>query len=278
MGPALLLLLSAGLAVAAGPGRGEVKTVERKSVLEDKHGYFPCSDCHADQETNPKPRFLEEEHETPLEWEDDAGETHVVEFGEKVAIGDLLGHGGQSGNRRRNLIKVGERLEIAQYMEAQELGEADSVYVLTHGGANLWCLDCHNADDRDYLRKLNGEKLSFDDSEYLCGQCHGPIFIDWEHGVHGRTNGNRNRDLDHDDATRRLLCIQCHIPHAPRFRGVMPEAAPVARLDPIAEPAEDAKSHHRQRGEYDRLGPHPWVKSGSAEHADEFAHEEGGAH
>ncbi len=273
MGPALYFLVSAGLVFASGPGRGEVKTVERRSVLEDQHGYYPCSDCHADQETNPKPRFLQEEHDSPLEWEDEAGNTHLVEFGEKLAIGDLLGHGGQTGNRRRNLVKVGARLDVAQYMEEQGLSESDSVYVLTHGGANLWCLDCHNADDRDYLRKLNGEKLSFDDSEYLCGQCHGPIFIDWEHGVHGRTNGYWNRELDQKDVTRRLLCIQCHIPHAPRFRGVVPEAKPVPRLDPVSEPTAESHGHERHRGEYDRLGPHPWVETASTGHAEEPAHD-----
>ncbi len=265
-----LTLLGASSVIASGPSSLDVRTAERISTLEDMHGYFPCMDCHADQETNRTPRFLEEEHETPLEWDDDEGDTHYVQFGELISFRDLLGRGDLEGSRGRNLIKIGERLGAAEYMKEQGLSESDSIHVLTHGGANLWCLDCHSPGDRDSLHKLNGELLSFDESHLLCGQCHGPMFSDWEHGVHGRTNGYWNRAMDADGVTRRLLCTECHIPHAPGFQGTTPDPAPVARLDNISHPDHESR-HVTHRGDRDDLGPHPWVGAVSSEHAEEGA-------
>ncbi|MAE70856.1 MAG: hypothetical protein CME06_10350 [Gemmatimonadetes bacterium] len=181
-----------------------------------------------------------------------------------------MGRGELEGSRRRNLIKIGERLRAARYMEEQGLSESDSIHVLTHGGANLWCLDCHSPDDRNSLHKLNGELLSFDESHLLCGQCHGPEFTDWEHGVHGRTNGYWNRAMDTERISKRLLCIQCHVPHAPRFQGTTPEPAPVTRLDNISHP-DHGSEHGTHRGERDDLGPHDWLGTELPEHPDEGA-------
>ena len=52
---------------AAGPATAQV-LADRIEVLTDDHGYFPCMDCHGDQETITTPRILEEEHFEPLEW------------------------------------------------------------------------------------------------------------------------------------------------------------------------------------------------------------------
>ncbi len=253
--PLLLILFST--AYSAPSSSLDVRTARRTDTLEEMHGYFPCMDCHEDQETNPVPRILEEEHEAPLEWEDDEGNTHFVAFGELLPIADLLGKGSLQGSRRRTLMRVGERLEVAEYSEANGLSQSDSLWVLTHGAANLWCLDCHSPEDRNKLHKLNGELLSFDESHLLCGQCHGPVFIDWEHGVHGRTNGFWNRAMDVGGTSRRLLCTECHIPHAPRFLGTTPEPPPIPRLDNISHPEHPA-AHGSHRGERDDLGPHPW--------------------
>jgi len=45
--------------------------------------------------------------------------------------------------------------------------------VLKHDEEHRWCLDCHDADDRDRLHLASGERISFDESYLLCGQCHG---------------------------------------------------------------------------------------------------------
>ena len=61
-----------------------------------------------------------------------------------------------------------------------------------HAKEQRWCLDCHNANDRDKLRLVNNKLISFEESYFLCGQCHGTIFRDWKAGVHGKRTGEWN--------------------------------------------------------------------------------------
>ena len=91
---------------------------------------FPCSECHADQETNPEPRRLDMHEE-------------IVEM-------------------------------------------------FSHDEEDRWCLDCHNADNRDFLRLASGKLVSFEESYKLCGQCHGDKLRDWKVGVHGKRTGDWN--------------------------------------------------------------------------------------
>ncbi len=238
------------------PAYGQ-RTSDRIHELENYHGYYPCSDCHADQETNPRPRFLVDEHYEPIEWEDSTGATRIVEFGELVSFADLLGAERPADRRAEDLRRIGERLHVAQFMEDNGYAPEDSIWTMTHGGANLWCLDCHDGNDRDSLIKMNEEALGFNESQFLCGQCHGPELRDWEMSIHGRTDGFWDARLDLEQGSTRLLCVECHTAHAPRFRPMQPLAAPVARLDNL--PAS-ARPHEAHRGEYDELGPHLWME------------------
>jgi hypothetical protein len=240
-----------------------LNTSDRIEVLEEYHGYYPCMDCHEDQESNPTPRILEEEHEIPLEWEDDEGETHLVEFGEWLSFADLLGQSELKGLAHGNMLRIGRRLDIENYMAENDYAPGDSLWVLTHGGANLWCLDCHSATNRDMLHKLNGEELGFNESHLLCGQCHGPVLRDWEHGVHGRSNGYWNLAMDEDELSTRLLCVECHIPHAPKFRGLPAMPAPVTRIDNISQPEHVTHEVPPAKLARDILGPHPWQPQAS---------------
>ncbi|MGW8288002.1 MAG: hypothetical protein ACWGOD_07130 [Desulfobulbales bacterium] len=122
-------------------------------------GIFPCSDCHADMEVNPKRRKLTEEH------------TEISEM-------------------------------------------------FNHASEQRWCLDCHNPDDRDKLRLANGDLVSFKESYYLCGQCHGTIFRDWKAGIHGKRTGEWNGKKEY------RLCVHCHNPHNPRFKPLKPMPPP----------------------------------------------------
>ncbi|RMG04048.1 MAG: hypothetical protein D6726_04205 [Nitrospirae bacterium] len=90
-----------------------------------------------------------------------------------------------------------------------------------HAKEQRWCLDCHNPDDRDKLRLASGKLISFKESEYLCGQCHGTIFRDWKVGIHGKRTGYWNG--------RKIyrLCVHCHYPHWPRFKPLKPLPPPV---------------------------------------------------
>ena len=64
--------------------------------------------------------------------------------------------------------------------------------VLKHDETHRWCLDCHDATNRDVLHLASGERVPFEESYRLCGQCHGEKYRDWRAGVHGRRTGNWN--------------------------------------------------------------------------------------
>jgi formate-dependent nitrite reductase cytochrome c552 subunit len=118
--------------------------------------------------------------------------------------------------------------------ERRELVDMHDDIVLDHGPAERWCLDCHNANDRDHLRLVNGTLVGFEESYKLCGQCHGTIFRDWREGIHGRRRGYW------DGAKEYLLCAHCHNPHAPKFQAMKPMPPPV-RPQFLRGPAHDTE-------------------------------------
>ncbi|WLT30305.1 cytochrome c3 family protein [Geothrix sp. PMB-07] len=91
---------------------------------------------------------------------------------------------------------------------------------LNHGPESRWCLDCHDANNRDNLHLASGEKVLFTESYKLCGQCHGDKFRDWRVGIHGKRTGSWN------GAKQYLLCVHCHNPHAPHFAPLKPMPPP----------------------------------------------------
>lgn len=101
----------------------------------------------------------------------------------------------------------------------------DSV-TLKHDEKNRWCLDCHDANDRDVLHLASGEKVPFSESYRLCGQCHGEKYRDWRAGVHGRRVGEWNGQKGY------LLCVHCHSPHEPHFKSMPPRPAPLRAVRP----------------------------------------------
>jgi len=91
---------------------------------------------------------------------------------------------------------------------------------LRHDEEHRWCLDCHDADDRDRLRLASGQLVSFEESYRLCGQCHGDKYRDWRAGVHGRRTGHWDGHKSY------LLCVNCHDSHHPAFQPIRPEPPP----------------------------------------------------
>jgi hypothetical protein len=96
---------------------------------------------------------------------------------------------------------------------------------LKHGRGAIWCLDCHNATNRNKLIDRQGNELSFNQPQRLCGSCHGEVYIDWREGIHGKrigawaTGGKK----------RWWVCTECHNPHTVqinRFNPINPEAPP----------------------------------------------------
>ena len=102
----------------------------------------------------------------------------------------------------------------------RELADMHTDIVLKHDEAHRWCLDCHDAADRDSLHLASGDRVPFEESYRLCGQCHGEKLRDWRAGVHGRRVGEWNGHKKY------LLCAHCHSPHQPRFRALAPRPAP----------------------------------------------------
>jgi hypothetical protein len=105
--------------------------------------------------------------------------------------------------------------------ERRELEALHDDIVLQHDEEHRWCLDCHDADDRDHLRLASGALVPFDESYRLCGQCHGTQFRDWRTGIHGKRTGHW------DGSKQYLLCVHCHDPHRPRFSPLEPLPPPV---------------------------------------------------
>ncbi|HSC26871.1 MAG TPA: hypothetical protein VLD67_06330 [Vicinamibacterales bacterium] len=104
--------------------------------------------------------------------------------------------------------------------QRRQLSDMHTEITLRHDEEHRWCLDCHDADDRDWLHLASGERVSFEESYRLCGQCHGEKLRDWRAGVHGRRTGSWNGRKQY------LLCAHCHNPHEPRFKAVTPMPAP----------------------------------------------------
>ncbi|HEY8240710.1 MAG TPA: hypothetical protein VIH35_04645, partial [Kiritimatiellia bacterium] len=93
--------------------------------------------------------------------------------------------------------------------------------VLKHDEKNRWCLDCHDAQNRDKLHLADGRLIDFTESYRLCGQCHGPTLRDWKAGEHGKRTGSWS------GAKQYLLCASCHSPHSPKFKPLKPLPPPM---------------------------------------------------
>ena len=96
---------------------------------------------------------------------------------------------------------------------------------LMHGHGALWCLNCHSATNRNKLVDRQGNEISFNQPQKLCGGCHGENYIDWRKGVHGKRIGSWVTG----GKKRWWVCTECHNPHtvqASRFNRLKPEPPP----------------------------------------------------
>jgi hypothetical protein len=108
---------------------------------------------------------------------------------------------------------------------------------LAHG--DLWCLHCHEANDRDQLHLADGVAVGFDESWRLCTQCHGAKLDDWRAGVHGKRVGHWWGPKQY------ATCVSCHRPHEPRFAPIEARPPPL-RPGPRGHPvmAASAEESH----------------------------------
>lgn len=110
--------------------------------------------------------------------------------------------------------------------------------VVEHGPALGWCDRCHAIDALDELVLLDGAtRISFDESDRVCAQCHGEKHRDWRDGVHGLNTGGWRGTVN------RRLCTACHDPHAPgdlRFEALPPPDLGIPRIHHDEHAPEDA--------------------------------------
>lgn len=96
---------------------------------------------------------------------------------------------------------------------------------LMHGRGAIWCLDCHSATNRNKLIDHQGNEISFNQPQKLCGKCHGDVYADWRAGIHGKRTGSWVLG----GKKRWWVCTECHNSHTVatmRFNVIMPERAP----------------------------------------------------
>jgi len=96
---------------------------------------------------------------------------------------------------------------------------------LQHGRGAIWCFDCHNAANRDTLVDRQGNEVSFNQSQKVCGSCHGDVYSNWRMGIHGKRIGSWKVG----GKKRWWTCTECHNPHTVqehRFNPLKPEPPP----------------------------------------------------
>ena len=113
--------------------------------------------------------------------------------------------------------------------------------VMGHGAhdRNNLCFNCHNEQNLTTLQSRDGREVKFDNIPALCGSCHGPTLRDWEAGAHGRTSGFWDRS---QGEMSRLVCANCHNPHAPKIPTREPAPGPHA-LRATTATDESAEAH-----------------------------------
>ncbi|GAB4389334.1 MAG: hypothetical protein Kow0025_14070 [Thermodesulfovibrionales bacterium] len=111
--------------------------------------------------------------------------------------------------------------------QSRRLSFHEDIALRGHGEPRRWCLDCHDAEDRDMLRLPSGERVGFAESFRLCGECHGNIYRDWRAGVHGKRTGSW------DGAKEYSPCASCHDPHGPGFKPLRPEPPPLGPVQTL---------------------------------------------
>ena len=121
-----------------------------------------------------------------------------------------------------------------------EIRELNAMHdsTLEHGRGRIWCLSCHDLENRDNLRTLLNEPVDFDEAHVICGGCHANRHKDWYFGAHGKR-------LSNWQGKRTLYgCPECHDPHSPAIKARAPSAEPPVRAGLKLEPGiEHEKSH-----------------------------------
>jgi len=122
--------------------------------------------------------------------------------------------------------------------ERRELDEHDYIK-LAHG--DLWCLDCHQSDQRDLLHLSDASPVRMEESWRLCTRCHAKRIPDWRAGVHGKRTGYWRGPKQY------RTCVVCHDPHSPLFKPLEPMPPPIPAGDLRASSREEEEVPHAEQ-------------------------------
>ena len=112
----------------------------------------------------------------------------------------------------------------------------------THG--TLPCGSCHLSGSVAELHLADGTRLPVKDAIRLCEQCHGPQTRDYRRGSHGGMNGYW--DLKRGGRVRNH-CVDCHNPHEPQIKPVIPAPPPRDRFFSVgATPSRAEMQYHKE--------------------------------
>ena len=103
---------------------------------------------------------------------------------------------------------------------------------IQHGRGRIWCLSCHDLENRNNLVTLLDEPVDFDEAHVVCGGCHASQHKDWVFGAHGKRVASwRGERVQYN-------CTQCHDAHDPAIAPRAPEPPPRARAGLELEPGK----------------------------------------
>lgn len=128
------------------------------------------------------------------------------------------------------LVKDGVKYRCNDCHQGLEITDVQKSFFSAHRdidlnhGVNQSCRSCHSAENKDYLVDINKKHVEFKDNPSSCMTCHGPIYRDWEKGVHGKMNVYWDKSKRTDFET--LTCVACHDPHQPKFESMKPSPPP----------------------------------------------------
>ena len=148
------------------------------------------------------------------------GETPRAETRDPVQLHALTLVDGTSQTRQVSCVSCHSLAPLAKLRE-QQLSVHGGERTLSHG--NLSCKSCHDQSQNDRLTLAGGDTAPLTEAITLCGQCHGPQYRDYKRGSHGGMMGYWDRSVG---TRERKHCVDCHEPHAPAFRPLMPVLPP----------------------------------------------------
>jgi len=119
------------------------------------------------------------------------------------------------------------------------------------GEGSAACRVCHDPNNMDMLRLMDGSQVSKTSSPKVCGQCHSMNYQSWDEGKHGVLSvmeGGASGSM-----SPRIRCVFCHDPHRPQLK--LPTTTKPPPMSPLGEgPLPCLSCHVKVLKGHDKLG------------------------